>query len=333
MEKANLVNALEIVRPGLARKEMIEQTTSFAFMDGAVVTYNDEISIRHPIDIGVEGAVGSEKLYNFLTKTDKDEVEIEEKGDKIQLKAGKALAGIKINKDIQLPVDHFPDDDAEWQPLPENFADMVRFCLFSCASDMTRPVLNSIHVTGTMIESTDTFRMTRCTFPNSGGDELLIPLHHAKELVKYTCTHLTFTKNWIHFRTDQGSTFSCRIFSGEYPDISGFFAVDGHEITLPKTIEEVLSRAAIFSARENYLDEQLFIDLEDKQLTVSATSDEGWFKESHRVRYSDDPLQMIVVPRLLSEILKVKYTCTIGEDAIKFEGENWEHLVKLSSGE
>ena len=48
MKKAELIKALEAVRPGLANKEMIEQSTSFAFMKDRVVTYNDEISISYP---------------------------------------------------------------------------------------------------------------------------------------------------------------------------------------------------------------------------------------------------------------------------------------------
>ena len=64
VNKEKLRQALEIVRPGLANKEVIEQATSFAFMDGRVVTYNDEISISHPVEgIEIEGAVKADQLY------------------------------------------------------------------------------------------------------------------------------------------------------------------------------------------------------------------------------------------------------------------------------
>ena len=58
INRQNLQKALEIVKPGLSNKEIIEQTTSFAFIDGKVVTYNDEISICHPVEgLTLEGAV------------------------------------------------------------------------------------------------------------------------------------------------------------------------------------------------------------------------------------------------------------------------------------
>ena len=45
INKKELQEALERVKPGLASRELIEQSTSFAFMRDRVVTYNDEISI------------------------------------------------------------------------------------------------------------------------------------------------------------------------------------------------------------------------------------------------------------------------------------------------
>jgi hypothetical protein len=50
IQKTNLIQALEKVRPGLSAKEAILQSTSFAFLNGCVVTYNDEISLSHPVE-------------------------------------------------------------------------------------------------------------------------------------------------------------------------------------------------------------------------------------------------------------------------------------------
>jgi hypothetical protein len=69
MKKTDLIKALEAVKPGLANKEMIEQSTSFAFMEDRVVTYNDEISISHPLKgIPIVGAIKADELYAFLSK-------------------------------------------------------------------------------------------------------------------------------------------------------------------------------------------------------------------------------------------------------------------------
>ena len=75
MKRIDLLKALEIVKPGLASKEIIQQTTSFAFIEGRVVTFNDEISISHPVpDLDIQGAVQADELYKFLKKTKADEI-------------------------------------------------------------------------------------------------------------------------------------------------------------------------------------------------------------------------------------------------------------------
>ncbi len=66
ISKKKLQEALEIVKPGLSNNEIIEQTTSFAFIDGRVITYNDELSISCPVEeLNVQGAVKAEELYQI----------------------------------------------------------------------------------------------------------------------------------------------------------------------------------------------------------------------------------------------------------------------------
>ena len=73
---SKIKEALAIVKPALANKEILEQTTSFAFLNGRVVTYNDEISISHPFESDFEGAVKAEELYGLLSRTTKEEVSL-----------------------------------------------------------------------------------------------------------------------------------------------------------------------------------------------------------------------------------------------------------------
>ena len=45
------LHQLESVQAGLSSKEMIEQSSCFAFIKGKVVTYNDEISCRQKCEV------------------------------------------------------------------------------------------------------------------------------------------------------------------------------------------------------------------------------------------------------------------------------------------
>jgi len=106
INKSNLQKALEIVKPGLASKELIEQATSFAFINGCVITYNDEISISHPVDgLELEGAIQAEKLYSILTKLKTDEIEVTINDKEIILQSGKSKIGLTLQSEIKLPLD------------------------------------------------------------------------------------------------------------------------------------------------------------------------------------------------------------------------------------
>ena len=51
INKQQFIEALELVKPGLAAKEIIEQSTSFVFRAGQVITYNDEVAVHAPVGL------------------------------------------------------------------------------------------------------------------------------------------------------------------------------------------------------------------------------------------------------------------------------------------
>ena len=146
MNKTDLQNALEIVKPGLANKEMIEQSTSFAFIDGRVVTYNDEISLSHPVEgLEIEGAIQAEQLYKLLSKIKQDEIEVTTENAEIIFQAGKMKAGLTLQQEIKLPLDEI-SKPGKWKTLPDDFVKYIRMAMQVCSQDMSRPVLTCVHV-------------------------------------------------------------------------------------------------------------------------------------------------------------------------------------------
>jgi len=147
MKKIDVLNALAIVKPGLANSELIEQTTSFAFIEGKVVTYNDEISISHPVpEIKIEGAIKAEELYHLLNKIKRDEIELEIVGGEVQLKSGKIKAGIVMQKEVILPLDEI-EEKSKWKKVPDGFLDCIKFAMGACGRDaVNQPVLTCVHI-------------------------------------------------------------------------------------------------------------------------------------------------------------------------------------------
>ena len=146
MKKQHLLEALEIVKPGLATKEVIEQTNYFAFMGGRVVTYNDKISLSHPVlGLDVTGAVHAEELYQLLRKIKKEDIEVVMTDNEIGLSAGNAKAGLVLQQEIKLPLSEVAEH-SKWFKLPEGFLKSLKFALGAVSSDSSEPILTTVHV-------------------------------------------------------------------------------------------------------------------------------------------------------------------------------------------
>lgn len=332
MLKKDIQRALELVRPGLANTEFIVQSTSFAFMGDRVTTFNDDISISHPI-VGLEltGAVKAEEFYQLLSKIPQEEIEIELKENEIIISAGKAKAGLILQDKISLPLDEV-GAIGDWKPLPEKFIDAIQFILPAAFTDMSKPSLTCLHIRKDGIcEASDNLRITQFTIDEMPINSFLIPAKIAKELIKYPVKEIAEGSGWKHFRTGEGTIFSCRIFEEIYPDIDemGIMNVVGQEIVFPKGFSDILGRAAIFSKEEYTLDKEVSITIADKKIEVKSKSDFGWFEESMNIRYTGAPISILIHPIFLSEMLSKIQACIISDKAMKFIGGEWAHVVWL----
>lgn len=331
INKAELQNALEKVKPGLANKEIIEQSTSFAFMDGKVVTYNDEISISHPVKgLDLTGAIKAQELYQFLGKIKQDEIDIDWDDSQVKITAGRAKVGLILQNEVRLPVEEI-GKIGTWKPLPDKFIEGVQFCRNSCSKDMSRPVLTCVHVKkdGTVIGS-DGYRLTvYAMLQEMPITAFLIPATSINELLKYKITQIARGEGWIHFKTEDDTIFSCRVFEDNYPDVSGIPKFEGQKIQLPKKMREALERAEIFAKREFSIDSEVTVTIEEGQMLITAHADSGWFEEVIRIRYKDTPIQFQAHPSFLAEMLDKVNDCELGQDRMKFEGDNWVHVVAL----
>ena len=334
ISKTKLQEALEIVRPGLANNESIEQTTSFAFIEGSIVTYNDEISISHPVpSLEIRGAVIAEKLYLLLSKIKKDEIDISIEDSKIVLQSGRAKASFTLIEEIKLPLNELSGKKM-WKDLPENFNKHLKFAMASCGRDMSRPVLTCVNVKKTgVLEASDGYKITSCELSSEMPvKDFLLPVKAALNVVKLQPVRIAEGKGWVHFQTEEMTTISCRIFEDVYPEVSTFLNIKkGIQIVLPITTEEVLDRAIIFAKRSNVLQEMITITLEKNRFKIHAVADDdaGEFEEEINFKYDEQPISFSITPYLLKGILSETQACELSENKLKFKGDGWEYLTLL----
>jgi DNA polymerase III sliding clamp (beta) subunit (PCNA family) len=337
VNKSKLQEALGVVRPGLAKKEEVEQSTSFAFINGRVVTYDDDISISHPVEgLDLEGAIESDKLYQLLTKIKpkKDqkeeelEIDIEIEGNEVLVTSGRIKAGLALQTEIKLPLAEEIEEKGKFKKLPDDFLKFAAMCIPSCGTVKTKPLLMCVHVNKEgYIEASDGYRITHCEFPTQFPvGTFLLPSKSARLMLTLQPISIAEGKGWIHFKTTYGTILSCRILADAFPDTAPYLAGKGKQIIFPRSINEVLERAGVFTS-DNLID----VHLEDKKLKISAKFETGWFKEEVNTRYEDEVIHFKINPALLKGILKETQSGELAKNKMLFRGEGWIYMTTLTA--
>jgi hypothetical protein len=330
IEKQKLQKALEVIKPGLANKDLIEQASSFCILQDKIVTFNDEVSISYPLQLGFEGVINSSEFYSFITKSNAEILEIAVNNNEIILKAGKSKAGLLLNTEISLPIEEI-GVIKKWQKLPDNFNSAINFCAGVCSKDMSRPKLTCTHITSNQIEATDSFRIAIYKLSSKiNGNNLLIPANSAIKIVKLFPTYIAQGENWIHFKNEEGAIISCRIFEEDYIDLSNHINIKkGKKLNIPKSIIGIIERAEIFSKREHILDEEITLEIQENKIIIKSNSEAGWFEEKEKLNYSGEVFSFSIAPYLIKGILKETGDCIINESKIKFSTPDFEYVSQL----
>ena len=331
-----LLQQLNAVKPGLASKEVIDQSTYFVFMDGQVITFNDEIAVHAPLVKGFEvsGAVPAKELLAILSKFKGEEVELEPVENELKLKCGKSKAGIKLSAEITLPVDEIKIPK-KWFSLPKDFIEGLKACIPSVARDLTYPILTTLHITDDFVESTDNNKITRWTWAKKGdfGDQgVLLPVEAALSLIRFNPTNYDEEGGWAHFIDDNNVVFSCRTSSGEFPALSDYLEIEKiGELEFPTALLDMLDLAGVFLTGATSGDRLVNIEITDKGLmTVRGEGDYGWYEESCRTKWGGkEGVLFSVHPSHLSAIFNNTKNAEIGKDRIKFSTKSFVHIVAL----
>jgi len=336
INKEQLQKALMIVQPGLASKDVIEQTTSFAFLNGKVMTYNDWISISHPVEgLDIQGVLPSKELYKLLQRINNEEIDIKVNGNQVDLKFGKGHANLTLQTEIKIPLIKIKND---WKKLPKSFNHLAKLAMGSCSRDMSLPLLTCIdvHENG-ILQATDSYRIIYCDLKEKMPIEtFLFSASSAKEAIKINPTQIAKDEKWIHFLNEEGTIISCRLnkFEKKYPDLKKHFNIEKEKsVEFPKITNEILERAQVFATRDSQFDEEIIINIQNKRMTISSRSETGSFSEKTLIHYEGDPIEFIIPPCLLVDILKETNQCKLGKNSIKFEGKGWQYVSVLQSKE
>lgn len=328
IEKNKLLQALDTVKAGLSNNEVIEQSTSFCFLDGQVVTYNDEISISCPTEVALTGAVSSKELHNVLKKVNGTEIEIslDENHTEIQIKAGKTKAGLRIQKEVILPLSEI-GKPKEWQEIPNNFIQALQMCKGVVGDDFAMPTMTCVHIKGAIMEATDRYRVINYTLESEFPFETLLSKKVTNPICAFNPVMVAEGAGWVHFKNADEAVLSCRVFEGAFPNTAPIIEKTGVEISMPDDLPEILERMNVFTTAYNdYVD----IRMEKNKITFKRATDTAWIQEvSKNKTTQSEPIEFSIMYYLIQGIAKQNFTTQKNDTFLIFIGADFKYISML----
>ena len=327
VNRQELLQQLDAVSPGLATREIIEQSSCFVFTDGEIITYNDEVSCRQKTSIKLSGVVQSKPLISILQKLSEDSVQLEVGEGELVIIGKRRKAGIRMDKDLLLPIKNV-EKPKKWKPVSEGFADAINLVHECAGKDESQFWSTCVHINDKWIEACDNFQLSRYKLQTGISSSILVKSHAIKHLVALDAKELCETETWIHFRNSHGLVFSCRRYIEQYPDLTKMLKVSGTPTTLPKGLSDAAEKAEVFSA-ENTDNNQVLVEIRPGRLRIKGVGVSGWFAETKKLKYKGESLSFMVSPKLLSELVKRYSECEITADRLKVNGGSYTYLACL----
>lgn len=335
VSRETFLRALETAAPGLSPKEILEQSGCFVFVDGDVVTYNDEVSVRGPSGLpnDFRGAVRAKKLLDLLRGMDEDGLRLSE-GDAEFVVTGKSRqAAVRMEKEIHLPYAGV-EPPGKFKKLPEEFGEAVSLVQQCAGTDESRFVLTCVNIHPDWIEACDDFRACRWKMQTGFKNPTLVKQASMSPAARMGVESFSEGDNWVHFKNRQGYVLSARKFVEEFPSASldGPLSQNGTPVSLPKGVKEAAEKAQLFSA--DNLDADLAeVTLKAGRVVVRGRGPEGWYKEVKKVTWDGPAVTFMIPPKLLGELVEKYNSVEVSESVLRIDGGSYVYITCLTAPE
>jgi hypothetical protein len=332
VNREKLLTALESVSPGLAAREMIEQSACFVFVSDRVCTFNDEIacSIKSPLS-GITCAVVAKPLMDLLSKLPEDELDVTVGAGKMLIKGKGRRAEISIEAEVKLPIDAV-EEPGEWLKLDPDFLEGIS--ITSAVAATTKDanfVLTCVHIHPDYLEACDNFQAVRFPLKTGVESDCLVRTSAIRHVSPLGMSEMSLGESWVHFRNSSGLMMSCRRWQEQYENLDAILDCDGDAITLPGGLAEAVDKARIFSS-DNVESDQLYVRIKDGALLIRGEGSQGKYEEKRKVVFSGD-VSFMISPKLLIEISRRTQDCVLAPGRLKVSTGKWIYVSCLGATE
>lgn len=330
VDREDFLRRLEEVEPGLARREVIQQSSCFVFVNGRVCTFNEDVACRTKSGLPKDlvAAVQAKPLVELVRDMRDKFLEIGVEGERFLVKGKQAEeARIRMESTLLLPLDAV-DKPGEWKRLHEDFIDAVTI-VHECASDdQTAPRFTCVHVHPDYMEACDNKQLVRFKLPTGVKKPVLVRAESLAFVLKFELTEMSETENYLHFRGPSGMVLSCRKTDEEYEDFDDQFKVKGEKAVLPRVLLKAVRRANIFSSDADK--NKVKVSIKPGGLRIVGVGAIGEYKKVTKFKYKGKPMQFYAAPALLQAIVERYQDCQISDNhKLKVNGGKFCFLASL----
>lgn len=338
IDRLEFLGILERVKAGLSTKAMIEQTDHFCFQEGHVYTYNDRISVCHPIDLDeIDGAVNADSLLKLLKRYKTKAVSVEVEDGVMNVRSGKTKEAQLSLADITLPIETF-EEPGEEEDLPGDFVQALERCMHSVSKDVNKPILTCLHYGNGCVYGSDGKQLTRYVFTDGDDYEetFNIPVSCIKSVVKFRPTVVMQDDTWIHFHNETETILSVRSMEGKYMTDKCDLLIDEmdyDEIVFPVDILDVLNRADIFAKDIVSGFARVTVYIMPGTTEVISGNEYGNYAEKLKNTYQGPEFEFSFPPGMLMGVAEDDIdNVGIGSKKILIETEDYTHVISLIRG-
>lgn len=331
LNREELLHKLEAVQGGLAKREVLEQSSCFVFKNGVVLTYNEEVACRYKVPLEIEGAVHAPQLLAVLQKMVETDIEVNVADGHLVIKGQGRRSGVRMEAEVLLRLEDIeaPARDS-WVAIPDDLAEAVQTVQQCAGTDENAFALTCIHLHPNHVEACDNYQMARYPIQTGCKVPTLVKRDALRHLLGLDMTHLAETKTWLHFRNPAGLIMSTRRYAEPFPDLQPFLQVEGMLATLPGGLVDAVDKAEIFSA-ENADANQVVIDLATDKLRLIARSANGWHEERQNISYQGPPMKFCIAPKVMKEIAKRHNQCIMAPGRLKVDTGRFVYVTCLGA--
>lgn len=311
-------------------KDIVEGMKNFYFDGKNVITYNDKVSIMHPFKTDFKSFINADTLYKLISKLPSKQFKIKQKENQINVLAkgvNVTLSAIMDQEVInRISVVNKGIKKVEWKKLPENFSDCINLCSFAASTSETESTISCIRLDNKICVATDSKRLAYAKL-NSKIEPMFIKASEVKHLLGIKPTHYGSNKGWLFFKNKDKCVFSIRKIEGEFPKWKHLFKFDGTQVNLPKELLRGIDLASVFTENGSVLPLDIYIEKNTCYLTIKT--DGGKLDYRIPIEYDQEPIDFVINPDFLKEMMRFDTTITFVEGKAKLETENYAVLTAL----